>query len=83
MQGLLKSQFQLISDVATGLILVAGRGGPDAITVRSYREGSGRSWRSRLRRWRRSTRSRRQRSTRGHAWNWIPQKRAHWRQDHW
>jgi len=35
----LKSQFRLISDVATGLILGAGRGGPDALTVRSYREG--------------------------------------------
>jgi hypothetical protein len=39
MQGLLKSQFQLIADVVTGMILIAGRGGPDALKVRSYREG--------------------------------------------
>lgn len=37
--GKLKSQFQLISDLVTVMLLVAGRGGPDQNKVRAFREG--------------------------------------------
>jgi hypothetical protein len=37
--GKLKSQFQLISDLISGMLLIAGRGGPDAMKVRAFREG--------------------------------------------
>jgi len=38
LQGQLKSQFGLISDLVTALLLVAGKGGPDKIRLRSFRE---------------------------------------------
>lgn len=38
MQGQLKSQFGLISDLVTALLLVAGKGGQDKIRLRSFRE---------------------------------------------
>jgi hypothetical protein len=38
LQGQLKSQFGLISDLVTALLLVAGKGGQDKIRLRSFRE---------------------------------------------
>ncbi len=38
LQGQLKAQFQLIGDLVTSMLLIAGRGGPDAIKVRAFRE---------------------------------------------
>jgi hypothetical protein len=38
LQGQLKAQFGLISDLVTSLLLIAGRGGPDAIRLRAFRE---------------------------------------------
>lgn len=38
LQGQLKSQFQLISDQVTSLLLIAGRGGQDKVRLRSFRE---------------------------------------------
>ena len=37
--GKLKGQFQLISDLVTGLLLIAGRGGGEQAKVRAFREG--------------------------------------------
>lgn len=37
--GKLKAQFQLISDLISGMLLIAGRGGPDQQKVRAFREG--------------------------------------------
>ena len=37
--GKLKAQFQLISDLVSGMLLIAGRGGPDVQKVRAFREG--------------------------------------------
>ena len=39
LQGKLKAQFQLISDLITNMVLIAGRGGPDTQKVRAFREG--------------------------------------------
>lgn len=38
LQGQLKAQFGLISDLVTALLLVAGRGGPDKTRLRAFRE---------------------------------------------
>ncbi len=38
LQGMLKMQFQLIGDLLTSMILIAGRGGPDVMKVRAFRE---------------------------------------------
>jgi hypothetical protein len=38
LQGQLKAQFGLISDLVTALLLVAGKGGQDKIRLRSFRE---------------------------------------------
>jgi len=38
LQGMLKMQFQLIDDLLTSMILIAGRGGPDGMKVRAFRE---------------------------------------------
>ena len=38
LQGLLKGQFSLIADYATQILLVSGRGGPDTLKVKAYRE---------------------------------------------
>ncbi len=38
LQGMLKMQFQLIGDLVTSMILIAGRGGPDGMKVRAFRE---------------------------------------------
>lgn len=38
LQGQLKAQFGLISDLVAGLLLAAGRGGPDKIRLRTFRE---------------------------------------------
>ena len=38
LQGQLKAQFQLIADQLVGMYLIAGRGGPDALKIRAYRE---------------------------------------------
>ncbi|HYV97740.1 MAG TPA: hypothetical protein VE967_09820 [Gemmatimonadaceae bacterium] len=38
MQGQLKMQFQLIGDLVTAMVLVAGRGGGSQAKVRAYRE---------------------------------------------
>ena len=37
-QGLLKGQFSLIADYVTQMLLVSGRGGPDKMKVKMYRE---------------------------------------------
>lgn len=37
-QGQLKAQFSLIADLVSGMLLVAGRGGPAALKVRTFRE---------------------------------------------
>lgn len=39
LQGKLKAQFQLIGDLISGMLQVAGRGGPEAQKVRAFREG--------------------------------------------
>jgi hypothetical protein len=38
LQGQLKAQFSLIADQVSALLIVAGRGGPAALKVRSFRE---------------------------------------------
>ena len=38
LQGQLKAQFGLISDLVSGLLLAAGRGGPDKLRLRAFRE---------------------------------------------
>jgi hypothetical protein len=38
LQGQLKMQFQLIGDLVSGMLLVAGRGGPEHMKVRAFRE---------------------------------------------
>jgi hypothetical protein len=38
LQGQLKSQFSLIADLVTAMILIGGRGGPGKLKIRSYRE---------------------------------------------
>src|SRR6185436_5124107 len=38
LQGQLKAQFSLISDQITAMLLIATRGGPDKLKVRSFRE---------------------------------------------
>jgi hypothetical protein len=38
LQSQLKSQFSLIADLVTAMLLIAGRGGPAQLKVRSFRE---------------------------------------------
>lgn len=38
LQGQLKAQFSLIADVVSSLLLIAGRGGPDSMRLRAFRE---------------------------------------------
>lgn len=38
LQGQLKMQFGLIADIVTSMLLIAGRGGPDAQRLRAFRE---------------------------------------------
>jgi len=41
LQGQLASQFQPIADLVTSMLLIAGRGGGDAVKLRSFREHVG------------------------------------------